>query len=71
MKVRLNDVNGDPVEIICDDTDEMEAIIEVLQDKGILPEPEGEDDDEPKPASAPATEVAPAEKVEGREQQGG
>ncbi len=74
MKVKLNDVNGDPVEIYCDDTDELEAAIDVLQEKGILPEPEGEDDeteDEPHPAAAPVAEAAPAETVGSRERQGG
>ena len=78
MKVRLMDVNGDPVEVYCEGTTELKAAIEVLQEKGVLPDPDEDGDDEtdePEPptpamAAAPAAELAEDELQDGQERQG-
>ena len=73
MKVRLNDVNGKPVEIYCDGTNELQAAIDVLMEQGVLPEPENGDYEtqEEFPPAAQELEIAASKPTEEQQQRGG
>ncbi len=69
MKVELLSLDGAPVVIDCEDTDELAAIIDVLQERGLLP-PAPDDDEEADDLRKSAAGVTDDDMVDGQERLG-
>lgn len=68
MRVELKDGDGELVVIECEDTDEFAAILDVLQEKGLIPAPE--EDEKTDDMRESASGVTDDDMVDGQERPG-